>query len=155
MVFHWILRDSKSSQVSWTLLNILANLNQVVVWIVSTHPLISKSSSPCTKPFMTVPSKPNAVGITVTFMFHSFFCSLARSMHLSLFLLSFSFTLWSAKTAKSTIWQVLFFLLSISYYYYYIQINWNCCPHLGCYSQNNNYFCHYTLQHSSDACCIW
>ena len=34
-------------QVSWTLLCILANLN-VVVWMVSTCPLIFKSFSPCT-----------------------------------------------------------------------------------------------------------
>ena len=41
-------------------------------------------------------------------MFHSFFSSLSRSWYLSLFSLSFSFTLWSAGTAKSTIRQVLF-----------------------------------------------
>ena len=52
MVFHWILRDSKSPQVSRTLLSILAVLNVVVGWVVSTRPLIFKSSSPfgdCTK----------------------------------------------------------------------------------------------------------
>ena len=43
-------------------------------------------------------------------MFHRFFNSLAKSRYLSLFLLSFNFTLWSAETAKSTIFQVLFFL---------------------------------------------
>ena len=40
-----------------------------------------------------------------------FFGSLARSKYLTLFSLSFSFTLWSAGTAKSAIRQVLFFLL--------------------------------------------
>ena len=54
MVFHWGLSDSKSPQVSRTFLSILADLNNVVVWLVSTRPLISKFSSPfnnrdCTK----------------------------------------------------------------------------------------------------------
>ena len=44
MVFHWSLSDSKSPQVSRTLLSILAVLNNAVVWMVSTRPLISKSS---------------------------------------------------------------------------------------------------------------
>ena len=35
MVYHWSLSDSKSHQVSWTLLSILTNLNNVVVWMVS------------------------------------------------------------------------------------------------------------------------
>ena len=42
-----------------------------------------------------------------------FFNSLARSMYLSLFSLSFDFTLWSGRTAKFTILQVLFFLLIV------------------------------------------
>ena len=42
-----------------------------------------------------------------------FFNCLARSRHLSYFLLSFSFTQWSARTAKSTIRQVSFLLLAI------------------------------------------
>ena len=45
MVFHWILCKSKSLQVSRTLLSILANLNNAVVWIISIIPLISNSSS--------------------------------------------------------------------------------------------------------------
>ena len=52
------------------------------------------------------------------FFFHClcsivFFHSLAKSRYLSLFSLSFSFTLCSAGTAKSTIRQILFFLLAI------------------------------------------
>ena len=42
MAFHWSLSDSKSLQVSRTLLCILADLNNNLVWIISTHPLISK-----------------------------------------------------------------------------------------------------------------
>ena len=42
-----------------------------------------------------------------------FFTSLARSRYLSLFSHSFSFILWSAGTAKSTILQIFYFLLLI------------------------------------------
>ena len=49
MVFHWSLSDSKSPRDSRTLLSILADLNNAVVWMVSTCPLISKSSNSCTK----------------------------------------------------------------------------------------------------------
>ena len=89
MVFYWSLSSSKSPQVSRTLLSILADLNNVIVWMVSIRPLISKSFSPCTTPLLTVLSAPITIGITVTFMFHSFFNSLARSRNLSLFLFSF------------------------------------------------------------------
>ena len=50
---HRSLSDSKSPQVSRTLLRILADLNNAVVWMVSTRPLIFKSSSPCTNPLVT------------------------------------------------------------------------------------------------------
>ena len=72
MVSHWSLSDSKSPQVSMTLLDILADLSNAVVWIVSTRPLVSKSFNPSTNPLVTVPSAPITIGITVTFMFHSF-----------------------------------------------------------------------------------
>ena len=72
MIFHWILSDSKSPQVSWTLRSILAKLINAAAWMVSTHPLIFKFSSHCTNPFLTVPSTRITIGITITFMFHSF-----------------------------------------------------------------------------------
>ena len=81
-----------------------------VVWMVSTCPLIFRSSSLSANRLMTVVSAPITIDITVTFMFHSLFGSLARSWYLSLFSLSFSFTLWSTGTAKSSIRQVLFFV---------------------------------------------
>ena len=107
MVFHWSLSDCKSLQVSRTLLSILAVLDNAVVWMVSTHPPTSKSSSPFSNPLVTVPNAPITIGIIVTCMFHSFFNSLARSRYLSFFSHSFSFILWSVGTAKSTILQVL------------------------------------------------
>ena len=54
MVFHWILSVSKSLQLSRTLLSFLALLNNVVVWMVSTPPPTSKSSSPCSNYLITV-----------------------------------------------------------------------------------------------------
>ena len=83
MVFHWSLSDSKSHKVSWTLLSILAILNNAVVWMVSTRPTISKSSSPLNNPLVPVPKAP--IGIIVTFMFQFFFNSQAKSRYLSLF----------------------------------------------------------------------
>ena len=41
------------------------------IWILSTHPLIYKSSSPFINTLVTVPSAPITTGITVTFLFHS------------------------------------------------------------------------------------
>ena len=38
--------EFESLQVSWILLRILADLNNVIVWMVDTRPVISKSSSP-------------------------------------------------------------------------------------------------------------
>ena len=114
MVFHWSLIDSKSPQVSRTLLSILAVLNNAVVWMASTRPPASKSSSPLNNSLVTVPKAPVTIGIITTFTFHSFFNSLAKSRYLSFFSLSFSFILWSAGTTKSTILQVFFFLLLIT-----------------------------------------
>ena len=46
--------------------------NNVVVWMVSTR-LISEFTSPFNNLLVTVPRAPITIGITVTFMFHSFF----------------------------------------------------------------------------------
>ena len=142
MVFHWSLSDSKSPQVSRTLLSILVVLNNAVVWMVSTCPPTSKSSSPFSNPLVIVPNAPITIGIIVTCMFHSFFNSLARSRYLSFFSHSFSFILWSAGTAKSTILQVLFFwwlILSLVFW-----------PRLGdpcvCRSPIGVYVCHFLGQ---------
>ena len=113
MVFHWGLSDNKSLQVSRTCLRILAVLSNAVIWIVSTRPPTSKSSRPFNNPLVIVLKAPITIGTIVTFMFHGFFNSLARSRHLAFFLHSFRLILWSAGIAKSTIWQILFFFLLI------------------------------------------
>ena len=121
MVFHWRLSDSKSPQVSRTLLSILAVFNNAVVWMVSTPPPTSKSSRPLNYPLVTVPKAPTTISIILTFIFHCFFNSLARSRYLSLFSHSFSFILWSAGTVKPTILQIFFFFF-FSFFFFLLNI---------------------------------
>ena len=130
MVFHWILIDSKSPQVSRTRLRILAVLSNAVVWIVSTHPPTSKSSRSFNNPLVIVPNTPITIGTIVTLMFQSFLISLARSRYLSFFSLSFKFIMWSTGAAKSTILHILFFfllLLIIIRYVLLAGISWSVC----------------------------
>ena len=54
MIFYWSLSESKSPQVSRTLLSILAVLNNPVVWMVSTRPPTSNSSSPFSNPIIII-----------------------------------------------------------------------------------------------------
>ena len=66
--FHWSLSNSKSPQVSRTLLSIQADLNLAVIWIVSYLPLIFNSPILLPKLLRTIPSALTRVGITVIFM---------------------------------------------------------------------------------------
>ena len=127
MVFHWTLSYRKPPQVSRTLLSILAVLNNAVVWMVSTHPPISKSSNPFNNPLVTVPKVPIMIGIIVTFMFHSFFQFPSKLRYLSFFSHYFSFILWSAGTANSTVLQVFFFFLIIIKSGLLAEISWSVC----------------------------
>ena len=115
MVLFRSLSDSKSPQDSRILLSILEVLSNAVIWIIATSPPTFKSSRPFINPLVIVPKAPITFGTIVTFMFHSFFNSLARSMYLSFFSHSFSFILWSAGTSKSTILQILYFFF-VDYY---------------------------------------
>ena len=67
-----------SPQVSRTLLGILADLNNAVVWMISTRPPTPKSSSSFNNPLVIVPRPPITIGIIVTFMFLSFFRFLSK-----------------------------------------------------------------------------
>ena len=62
-VFPWNLSDSKSSQISRTLLSILADFNNAVVWTVSIFPEISYSFSLFSKPLGTVSNAPTTTVI--------------------------------------------------------------------------------------------
>ena len=55
MIFPWSLSNNKSPKVFRILLSILTDLSYTVVWIVSFHPLISKSSSPFINLLVIVP----------------------------------------------------------------------------------------------------
>ena len=86
-----VLADGFSLEFEWqqvssrTLLSILAVLCNAVIWIVSNHPPTSKSSRSFNNPLVIVPKAPITIGTIVTFMFQSFFNSLARSRYLSFF----------------------------------------------------------------------
>ena len=80
-----------------------------------------------TNPLEIVTCAPITCGITVTFMFNNFYSSLARSTYLSFFSPSFNFILWSTGLEKSTIQQVLFFLLNITWSGRLTKIRWSVC----------------------------
>ena len=84
MVSFRSLSDRRSSQVSRT----LTALNNAVISMVSTSPLISKSSSHCTNLLVTIPSVPVTTDITVTFMYHIFF-KLCSKVWVLIFLFAF------------------------------------------------------------------
>ena len=108
--------NSEGHQFSSGLQDSSQHLSNAVIWMVSILPLSFNYSSLFSKPLGVVPSSPNTIGTTNTFMYHSLLSSLARSNYLSVFSLSLIFILWSAGTAKSTIRQVLiFFLFSFLY----------------------------------------
>ena len=109
LVLHWCLSDSKSPSVSRTLVSIQADLNNAIVWMVSTCLLISKSS----RSFGNYSKRTNYNWYPRYLHFSYLFSSLARSKYVSLFLRSFLFTLWSAETEMFTIRQVLFIIIII------------------------------------------
>ena len=117
MVFHWSLSDSKSPQVSRTLLSILAVLNNAVVWMVSTRPPTSKSSSPFNNPLVTEQKAPIIIGIIVTFMFHSFF---QLSCKIEVLILLFTFLqFYSVVSRDSKVDNFANSLLFFFFFFYY------------------------------------
>ena len=98
------LKFERQQISSRTPLSTLADLTNVVVWMVLTCLIISKSSSPLTQPLGIFPSTSTTIVITVSFISLS---SLARSRYLSLFYFSFIFSQWSAMTTKSIIRKLL------------------------------------------------
>ena len=117
--------DSRSLRLCWTLPSILADLNDAVIRMFSSRPLISKVSSSYTNTLVTVPSAPVTIGITVTFMFRSFFISLARSRYLFLFSLSFRFT--QPERQSLLFGRFIFFFLTITRSGRLVEIRWSVC----------------------------
>ena len=83
---------------------------------------ISKSSSLCINPLVTVTRVPNTIGINVPFMFHIFSISLQGRVYLSFFSLSFNFTLWSVGTVKSIILKFSFFFFFFFFFFFLLII---------------------------------
>ena len=83
-----------------------------IVWIVSIRPLISQSTSPCTNPLCDYQAHQLRPSIPSFIVFFS--SSLAMSILLSLFLLSFCFTLRSVGTIESTIQQFLLLFFTVT-----------------------------------------
>ena len=114
MIPHWSLSDRNSPRVSRTLLSILAVLNKASF---GGFPLVVSlfAGPPVLVPILNWLYREHHLQL-LSQSLSVFKNSLARSRYLSFFPLSFSFTLWSAETAKSSTWQVLFFFL---FFYYY------------------------------------
>ena len=83
--FEW----QQSPQVSRTLLSILTVLNNVLVWMLTTRPVIFKPSSPFNNPLMNVSKAPIMISTVITFMFHSFFFQFPGKVQVLIFLFTF------------------------------------------------------------------
>ena len=120
-LFTRMLADGLSLRFKWeqsfymsrTLFDILADLNNAVFRMILIHPPISNSSSPLSKPLETVPSTPIINSITITFMFHSFLSSLARSVSL---LLCDPLGRQSSRYGKFTFSFFFFFFFFVNYH---------------------------------------
>ena len=114
MVFQGRLSDSKSPQVSGTLLSILAVFNNAVVWMVSTRSPTSKSSRHFNKTLVTVPKAPITTGTIVTFSFHSFFQFSSKVVVLISLFTFFQFYSVVSRDRKVNNWANVLFLLIIT-----------------------------------------
>ena len=125
MVSHQNLSDNKSPElftVFWLISVMLYGFHLFSYFLVLQS--LNQFFGHCSK-------STNSIGRTVTFMFPSFFNSLARSKNLYFFSFSFNFILWSAGTVKSTILQIL----SLSFFLFLIiirsgrmaEIKWSVC----------------------------
>ena len=125
MDFHLSLSDSKSFQVSRTLLSMLAVHNDTVVWMVSTP--TSKSSSPFNNPLVTVPKAPIKIVIIVTFMFHFFLSSPLQVTYPSFHILSVYCCCQQRQQSRQFCKFSFFFWLIIKRSVLLAEINWSVC----------------------------
>ena len=114
MVFPWSFIDSKSPQVSRTLLSIVALLNNAVVLMVSTRPPTSKSSLSFNNSLLTVPKASISIGIIVTCMFHIFF-QFPKKVEVLILLFTF-FQFYSVISRDS---KVDNFAISLSFFFFF------------------------------------
>ena len=124
MVSHWILSDNKSPQVSRTLLSILANLSNALVWMIPLVLLFSNTPVPLPI-FWLLYEKHQLQLVSPSLSCSPIFSNfLERSRYLSFFSLSFNFTQW---IPKSTILQVFFLLWIITRFSRLAEIRWFVC----------------------------
>ena len=124
MVFHWNLSEAsflKPSGLPSVFSSILIN---AVVWIVSSASCILKTSSPFTNPLEIIASAPITLSITITFMFLSFFSSLARCRDLPHFSLSL-IVLYNLSARTCTLFGRCSFLLTITVSGRLFKITWS------------------------------
>ena len=145
MVSRWSLSDSKSSQVSMTLLSILAVLNNVVVWMVFTRPPTFKSSSPFRHSLVTVPKAPITIGMIVTYMLHSFF---PFPIKVEVLILLFTFFLFYSVISRDS--KVDNFASSLLFFFFCWLLGLVFWPRLGdlsvCYIPIGFYVCYFLGQ---------
>ena len=115
MVYHWSVNESEFPQVSRTLLSILTNLNNTVVWMVSTCPVTCKSFNLFTNSKVSIPSISITTDITVPFIFHRFILVFKQRL-VTYLLFRFIFLLARPQGRQSPLFGWLsFFLLTISW----------------------------------------
>jgi len=119
--------NNKFLQISSTFLRILAECNNTVFCNSTILVFIPISFSRFRNLDGVVPSAPIITGITFTFLFHSFFSSLAKSWYFCIFSFSFSSTLVSYGTAKSIIWHLLPFFSTMIISGRLASITWSVC----------------------------
>ena len=145
MVFHWSLSDSKSPLVSRTLLSSLAVLNKAVVWMFSTRPRNSKSSSPFNSPLVTVPNASISIGIIVTFVFHSFFHSPSKVLVLIILFTYFQFYSVVSLDSKVDYFASSLFLLITIGSGLLAEIRWSVCISKSHYYYYYYYYYYYLV----------
>ena len=126
MIFSWKLSDNEFPQVFITLLSILADLNNAVVWMISARPLIQLflTPPPATKPLGIVPSAPTTIDVTVKFMFHSFFRSLANFNDLFLFSFFNWFSLYGPLGRQSPLFGKFSFFVNNYFTLFHTSVRW-------------------------------
>ena len=152
MVFQWSLSDSKSPQVTRTHLSFMAVLNNVVVWMVFTHPPTSKYSSPFSNPLAIVPNAPITICIIITCIFHSFFFQFPSKVEVHILVFTFFLILFCGQPGLQSQqfcnFSFLFFLLIIIRPGLLAEIWW-------CVCMWKSHRCLYVLFSRTGAWCIY
>ena len=126
-VFHGNSDDSKPLQVSVTLLNILANFSNTVIWMISILPLIfNNSSSFFFRLLKAVRNVPSTAGITLI-IFHSIFSSLAKFKYLPVFSLFLLFAFYDPPERQNPPYCKFSFLLIKTWSSLLVEIWWFVC----------------------------